>query len=117
MLKLYRGIIDILICRSEGLNTAFSNHIREFNKGEEEQSYGTSGFWNLLLEVTYHLYVKMFVGFGLLMTITLAVCFFPLYAMTRAFSGSIHAIRYEHTEQKNTYSLVEPKIDVNQEKK
>lgn len=96
MLKLYRGIVDILICRSEGLNGAFAKHIREFNEGDEEQNYGTTGFWNLLLEVTYLLYVKLFVGLGLLITISLAICFFPLYAMTRAFSGSLHAIKYEN---------------------
>ena len=39
--------------------------------------------------------VKLFVGLGLLITITLAICFFPLYAMTRAFSGSLTLIKYE----------------------
>ena len=95
MLKLYRGIVDILICRSEGLNSAFAKHIREFNQGDDDQNYGTTGFWNLLLEVTYLLYVKLFVGLGLLITISLAICFFPLYAMTKAFGGSFNAIRYE----------------------
>jgi hypothetical protein len=114
MLKLYRGIIDILICKSETLTSAFSEHIRAFNEGSDDQNYGTTGFWNLLLEVTYQLYVKTFVGIGLLMTITLAVCFFPLYAMTRAFGGSFQMIRqYEQPPQ----TFIEPKVDVNQEKK
>ena len=95
MLKLYRGIVDILICRSEGLNSAFAKHIREFNQGDDEHNYGATGFWNLLLEVTYLFYVKLFVGLGLLITISLAICFFPLYAMTRAFSGSLTLIKYE----------------------
>lgn len=115
MLELYRGIVDILICKSETLTSAFTKHIRTFNKGDAEQNYGTTGFWNLLLEVTCLLYVKLFVGIGMLMTIIIAICFFPLYAMTRAFSGSIHAIRYENVNASPTF--IEPKVDVNQEKK
>ena len=86
MLELYRGIVDILICKSETLTSAFTKHIRTFNKGDAEQNYGTTGFWNLLLEVTCLLYVKLFVGIGMLMTIIIAICFFPLYAMTRGVS-------------------------------
>jgi preprotein translocase subunit SecG len=85
MLKLYRGIIDILTARCEGLNDAFAKHIRAFNNGETEQNnFGVKGFWNLLLEITYVMYVKIFVGLGIVLTIFLAVVFFPLYALTIA---------------------------------
>jgi uncharacterized membrane protein len=114
MLRLYRGIIDILICKSETLTSAFTKHIREFNQGDDVESYGTTGFWNLLLEVTCLLYVKLFVGIGMLMAIVLAICFFPLYAMTRAFSGSFSMIRYEN-RQPIEYN--EPKVEPVQEKK
>ena len=72
MLKLYRGLIDILTERCEGLNNAFSNHIREFNDGEtNDNNFGVKGFWNLLLEIVYVMYVKLFVAFGVLLTVGL----------------------------------------------
>ena len=74
MLKLYRGIIDILTERSEGLTIAFRNHIREFNDGETgENNFGVKGFWNLLLEIVYVMYVKLFVAVGVILTVTLVV--------------------------------------------
>ena len=46
MLKLYRGLVDILTTRSEGLNDAFSKHIREFNDGDtSSNNFGVTGFW------------------------------------------------------------------------
>lgn len=91
MLKLYRGIIDILTSRCEGLNDAFSKHIRCFNNGEtESNNFGVKGFWNLLLEITYVMYVKIFVAVGIILTVTLAVVFFPLYALTVAVNNILN---------------------------
>jgi hypothetical protein len=91
MLKLYRGLIDILTARCEGLNDAFAKHIRAFNTGETEtNNFGVTGFWNLLLEIIYVMYVKIFVGLGIVLTVALAVVFFPLYAMTIAVSNILN---------------------------
>jgi len=88
MLKLYRGLIDILTARCEGLNDAFAKHIRAFNTGETDtNNFGVKGFWNLLLEIVYVMYVKIFVGVGIVLTVVLAVIFFPLYAMTVAVNN------------------------------
>jgi preprotein translocase subunit SecG len=88
MLKLYRGIVDILTERSEGLTLAFRGHIREFNDGDtNDNNFGVKGFWNLLLEITYVMYVKLFVAVGVVLTLGLAVVFFPLYALTMAVSN------------------------------
>ena len=82
MLKLYRGLVDILTTRSEGLNDAFSKHIREFNDGDtSSNNFGVTGFWNLLLEITYILFVKLFSATGIVLTFGLAVIFFPLHAI------------------------------------
>jgi hypothetical protein len=82
MLKLYRGIIDILTERSEGLTIAFRNHIREFNDGETvENNFGVKGFWNLLLEIVFVMYVKLFVAFGVMLSVGLSLVFFPLHAI------------------------------------
>lgn len=91
MLKLYRGIVDILTARCEGLNDAFAKHIRAFNNGETDtNNFGVKGFWNLLLEITFVVYVKLFVGLGILLTVALAIVFFPLYAMTVAVSNILN---------------------------
>ena len=113
MINLYRGIVDILIARCEGLNVAFSKHVRTFNEGDSESSFGTAGFWNLMLEVTLILYVKTFVTIGVLITIMLALIFFPLYALRMSFNGAFSGIRMEHAPI--TYE--EPKIEPIQEKK
>jgi hypothetical protein len=91
MLKLYRGLVDILTARCEGLNAAFSKHIRGFNDGEtQENNFGVKGFWNLLLEVVFVLYVKLFAGLGIVLTIGLAVLFFPLHAMMIAIHNILN---------------------------
>lgn len=88
MISLYRGIVDILINQTEMLNKQFVKHIRTFNDGDPDANFGTAGFWNLLLEVTYIFYVKSFVAIGIVITLTLAVIFFPLYALRKSLSGA-----------------------------
>jgi hypothetical protein len=88
MISLYRGLVDILITQTEILNKQFVKHIRTFNDGDPDANFGTAGFWNLLLEVTYIFYVKSFVAIGIGITLGLAVVFFPLYALRKSISGA-----------------------------
>ena len=82
MLKLYRGIIDNLTYKSEGLISSLSGHVRSFNDGETDgNNFGVRGFWNILLESTFILYIQSFVVIGILLTIALAIVFFPLHAL------------------------------------
>jgi hypothetical protein len=82
MLELYRGLIDIIISRCEGLNESLSAHIRRFSKGENDpNNFEVAGFWNLLLEITFLMFVKLFSALGIIMTLSLAVIFFPLQAL------------------------------------
>lgn len=114
MINLYRGLVDILINQTEVLNKHFVKHIRTFNDGDAEENFGSAGFWNLLLEVTYIFYVKTFVAFGILMTLSLAIIFFPLYAMRKAFFGA-----FSGTMPRFDQPILhkEPKIEIIQEKK
>lgn len=90
MLNLYRGIVDILTDQCEKLNSEFIKHIRKFNNGEtQNNNFGVKGFWNLLLEIVYILYVKLFVGLGIILTISLAIVFFPLHAFRVAVTNII----------------------------
>ena len=114
MISLYRGLVDILITQTEMLNKQFVKHIRTFNEGDPTENFGTAGFWNLMLEVTYIFYVKSFVAIGIVITLGLAVVFFPLYAFRKSLSGAFTAAmpRYEQP-----ISYEEPKIEPIQEKK
>lgn len=113
MINLYRGIVDILITHTEILNKQLIKHIRTFNDGDPDSGLGTSGFWNLLLETTYIFYVKTFVGIGILMSIILAIIFFPLNAMRKAFVGVVpkysesHPMDYEEPKMGETVPPVE----------
>jgi len=90
MLELYRGLLDILTARCESLNDAFAKHIRTFNDGESQSNnFDVKGFWNLLLEITFVMYVKIFVALGIVLTVSLAITFFPLYALTIALTNII----------------------------
>ena len=96
MLKLYRGIVDILTQRGETLIEAMGNHIRSFNNGEDKSNnFGVTGFWNILLEITFILYVQTFQIIGIVLTLTLAIVFFPLHAFVMAIINILDQ-RSEH---------------------
>jgi len=114
MISLYRGLVDILITQTEVLNKQFVKHIRTFNEGDPTENFGTAGFWNLMLEVTYIFYVKAFVAIGIGITLGLAVVFFPLYALRKAISGAFSGAM-PRFEQPISYE--EPKMEQPQDKK
>jgi hypothetical protein len=112
MISLYRGIVDILINQTEILNKQFVKHIRTFNDGDPAGNFGTAGFWNLLLEVTYIFYVKTFVAIGIGITILLALVFFPLSAFRKLLSGVFTVAMPRHEKEPMTYEEPkEPKIE------
>jgi hypothetical protein len=115
MISLYRGLVDILINQTEILNKQFVKHIRTFNEGDPDENFGAAGFWNLLLEVTYIFYVKIFVAVGISITITLALIFFPLYALRKSIVGAFSGTMPRFENQHITYE--EPKMEKTQEKK
>ena len=112
MINLYRGIVDILITHTEILNKELIKHIRTFNDGDPNSGLGTSGFWNLLLETTYIFYVKTFVGIGILMSIILAIIFFPLNAMRKAFTGVVPKYSEPHPMDYNDPKMDETVVEV-----
>jgi preprotein translocase subunit SecG len=106
MLKLYRGIVDILTARCEDLNNGFAQHIREFNDGDSnDNNFGVAGFWNLLLEITFVMYVKVFAALGIVLTVVLALLFFPLHALRIAVTNMLN-----HRAEPFAVDQVEPII-------
>lgn len=83
MIKLYRGLINILILCSRNMDEQFTKHIRK-QSTDDGGEFGVCGFWNLLLEVTFLLFIKLFIAAGVLLTIMLAIIFFPLYALKQS---------------------------------
>jgi hypothetical protein len=83
MIKLYRGLIDILILCSRNMDEQFTKHIRK-QSSEDRGEFGVGGFWNLLLEVTLLLFIKLFIAMGVVLTVSLAIIFFPLYALKQS---------------------------------
>lgn len=80
MIKLYRGLIDILIFNSRQMDEMLTKHVRQ-DAPDYTGDFGVNGFWNLLLEVTFLLFTKMFIACGVILTVALAVVFFPLHAL------------------------------------
>lgn len=89
MLKLYRGLVDILITQGQEFDGELKNHIRQFNDGiTQDNNFGIKGFWNFLLEITMIMFVKLFIATGILLTVSLAIVFFPLYGL-KVMTGNI----------------------------
>jgi hypothetical protein len=103
MIKLYRGLIDILIFNSRSMDEMFTRHIRDGT--EAGGDFGVNGFWNLLLEVTFLLFTKFFIACGVVLTVSLAIIFFPLYAVMQAILNILNhrALPFEEP------TVVEPK--------
>lgn len=103
MIKLYRGLIDILIHNSRQMDEMFCKHIR---KGTPDNSgdFGVSGFWNLLLEVTFLLFTKFFIACGVILTVSLALVFFPLYALKQSVVNILNhrALPFEEPQHTDT---------------
>ena len=107
MIKLYRGLIDILIDNSRRMDEMFTGHIRKQSLDDDGGDFGVSGFWNLLLEVTFLLFIKTFIAIGVVLTVSLAIVFFPLYALKQSVINIInHRAPPFETNEPN---FVEPK--------
>jgi uncharacterized membrane protein len=84
MLELYRGLIDIFVNHNESITTNLRSHIRNFNDGKtDSHSLGVPGFWNLLLEITMAIFVRICSFAGIILIASLAILFFPLYAFMK----------------------------------
>ena len=108
MINLYRGLIDILIYSSRQMDEMFTTHIRGENGNGEDNSgdFGVSGFWNFLLEVVCLLFVKTFIIVGTILMVSLAIMFFPLYAI---MTSILNIINHRAIPFEDNRDYVEPK--------
>ena len=109
MLHLYRGLIDILNARSSALNEDFKQHIQTHRRycerdiDKQINAYGVEGYWNLILEIVFLIYVKFVHITGIALIATLALVFFPLSAIMAIFENLIHRFDREHREFVQTH--------------
>lgn len=107
MLELYRGLIDILIFQSRVMDEKTIFHIRGFNNGQtDSNNFGVSGFWNLLLEIAFIMFNKIIVAFGIVLTVVLAIIFFPLHALCVAMLNILN-----HRAEVVDPTFIEPIVD------
>lgn len=86
MIELYRGILDRYTSNIRKMEDDFKDLVRESYASDSANTmHGASGFWNFLLEITLTLFVRSFIILSVLLTVSLAIVFFPLNAVLNAF--------------------------------
>jgi len=108
MINLYRGIIDILLQQCKAMDEKFCNHIRSHVSKEsiEGDQLGLTGFWNLLLEITFVLFTKLAFLFGISIVAVFTLVFFPLNAVWWGITSTMYFNRKELQ-----YSFIEPRVE------
>jgi len=110
MIELYRGILDRYTSNIRKMEDDFKDLVRESYASDPSNTmHGASGFWNFLLEITLTLFVKSFIILSVLLTVALAIVFFPLNAVLNAFMYVMPRFDNRFVEESVKQ---EPKIDV-----
>jgi nitrogen fixation/metabolism regulation signal transduction histidine kinase len=99
MIKLYRGLNDILVYTGQEFKDKFIKHIRSFNAGESKYSLGSAGYWNFILEFIFIIFIKFFVAIGVILTVIMAIIFFPLNALKEFFSQYFNIFKNEYNSE------------------
>ena len=111
MAKLYRGSLDILRTKHEILSNSLIGHVRSFDRDAEEKDYAyveSMGFWRMLVELIFQVYVQISLCVGILLVVLLVVFAWPIRFLIEAFAGSLFM------SQKTTYAYdphVPPAMD------
>ena len=103
MINLYRGILNKFNSNVDRLEDELVELVRDsFVINPDDNAFGSAGFWNLLLEVCLTLFSKLFIILATILTVSLAIVFFPLNAVKVAFVNmfnSIHTPRFVTEEE------------------
>lgn len=115
MARLYRGLLDILKSKSDSLSTALVAHIRSFDRGEETEFSYTEmlGFWRMLMELVFNVYVQIVLFVGVLLVTVLVAVAWPIRCLIELFTGSwFGSKQYAHLpEEVSTADRVPPTLD------
>jgi len=89
IIKLYRGLMDIIVSQNLELEVKLTEHIRPFHEPRElepGESGLFNGYWNFLLEICMILFAKFIFITGIFLITSLAIIFFPLDFILRVAS-------------------------------
>ena len=89
IIKLYRGLMDIIVSQNLELEVKLTEHIRPFHEPRElepGESGLFNGYWNFLLEICMILFAKFIFISGIFLITFLAIIFFPLDFILRVAS-------------------------------
>lgn len=84
MTKLYRGLLEIFVMRCIEQIESLRVHIRSHNSGisqNTEFDVGVTGFWNLILEMLFTIFVIAFLMLGICLIAGLAIVSYPFAAI------------------------------------
>ena len=84
MTDLYRGLLEIFVMRCTEQIESLRTHIRSHNSGISENiefDIGITGFWNLILETLFTIFVVAFLMLGICLTACLAIVSYPFSAI------------------------------------
>jgi len=98
--KLFRGIIDILRTKHDNLASTLISHVRTFDKDADASDWiyaETSGFWRMLLELTFQIYVNICYFVGIMLVLALVCVAWPVRFLIEVFSGSFSAGKHSPT--------------------
>jgi len=100
MTELYRGLLMVLTEKFTDLISTLRVHIRLFrNPGKESfLDVGVAGFWNLMLEVIFTLFIISCLSAGILLTAVLAIFSYPMKAMLNIVSSVLRNVRHPQHE-------------------
>jgi hypothetical protein len=87
MTELYRGLLLVVTNKFYELILSFRSHVQSFNQDTTDPSnyfdVGVFGFWNLMLEVILTIFSLFCLLTGVALIASLAVIFYPLFAILR----------------------------------
>lgn len=84
MTELYRGLLEILVMRCIEQIESLRNHIRSHNSGHGQNrdfDIGVAGFWNLMLETVFTVFIILFLLSAVCLAAVLAVTSYPFAAL------------------------------------
>ena len=112
IIKLYRGLMDIIVSQNLELEVKLTEHIRPFHEPRElepGESGLFNGYWNFLLEICMILFAKFIFISGIFMITFLAIIFFPLDFILRvaSFGGRDGRLPLDYQDK---YPVMGPEI-------
>ncbi len=113
MAKLYRGLLDILKSKSDTLSTALVTHIRSFDRNDESEFSYTEmmGFWRMLMELVFNVYVQIVHFVGVILVTVLVGVAWPIRCLLEIFTGSWFGRNYQIPSEVEPTDRVAPSMD------